>query len=387
MGEFHSPKSASGAPKWSRCPGSIEMEARMKAEGFVDTGSDYADEGTAAHTVGALCLTTGKSAFDFLGEQIPVGDKTFEVTREMAVAVQEYVDAILEIGADHRIVEERVSFDRWVPGNSGTADCISFKDGTVWVDDYKHGQGVGVDAVDNEQLVLYGAGVIETYDFAFEMHTFVLRIHQPRAGGMTEWVLTREELLREAEKLKQHAEQADSPDAPLSSGDKQCQFCKASPRCPARLLDLLAAVTGACSVPQLTIADVDLLQPEQLAKAMFLFEPARKWMKKAEGYAQGELAAGRPFPMWKLIEGEGRSKWRDDEAVKADFEKRGFDRKNYIVESVIGITDAKKLLPKVDRANFVATHAEKPKGAPKLVPVDHPADPLNSVSNLLDEFE
>lgn len=386
MGEFHSAKSASGAPKWSRCPGSITLEQRLKDEGHVDEGSDYADEGTAAHTVGALCLMHGKQAFDFLGETVPVNGKTFEVTREMAVAVQEYVDAVLEIGADYRIVEERVTFDAWVPGNSGTLDCASFKMvgnlGHVWVDDYKHGAGVPVSAMNNEQLVLYGAGVIETYDFAFTMDVFHLRIHQPRAGGMSEWVLTRVELLAEADRLRSLAALSDSPEAPLNVGTKQCQFCKASPRCPARIAQLLQVMTGGCAAPELTVADVTLLSNEHLALLMPHFELVKKTIKKVEDYALGELQAGREFPGFKVIEGDSRTKWKDEEAAKVDFAAMGFGRNEYIKESLIGITDAKKLLPKLDRENFLATHSEKPKGAPKLVPDSHPAPAMTSVGDM-----
>ena len=387
MGEFHSPKSASGAPKWGRCAGSIALEQRVKDEGYEDKGSDYADEGTAAHTLGATCLQLRKQAMDFLGEVIPVGDKTFTVDREMAVAVQEYVDAILEIGADDHLIEERVSFDAWVPGNSGTLDHAAFKDGHVWIDDYKHGAGVPVDAVGNEQLVLYGAGVIETYDFAYEMHTFHLRIHQPRAGGMTEWVLTRAELLAHADSLREKAARCDEPDAPLVPGSKQCQFCKAHPRCPARVAELLTVVVGGCEAPQLTVADVDLLTPEQLSRVMGYFEAVEKFMKKAKSFAQAEIEAGRGFPGWKVIEGDSRRKWKDEEAAKFDFAALGFDRKEYIKESLIGITDATKLLPKLDRENFLSTHTEKPKGAPKLVPDTHRAPAMTSVGDLLDSFD
>lgn len=388
MGEFHSAKSASGAPKWSRCPGSITLEQRLADEGFVDGGSDYADEGTAAHELGALCLIEGKQAWDYLGETIVVNEKPFEVNREMCVAVQEYVDAILEIGADHRLVEERVSFDAWVPGNSGTLDCASFKEvagrGHVWVDDYKHGAGVPVYAKGNEQLVLYAAGLIETFDFAFPMDEFHLRIHQPRAGGMSEWTLTREELLAHAARLRELAALSDSAEAPLVAGVKQCQFCKASSRCPARVAQLLQVITGACEGPQLTVADTTLLSNEQLAKLIPHFDNVKKTIKKIEDFALAELVAGREFPGFKVIEGDSRRKWKDENAVRADFELMKFDKKDYIEESLIGISKAEKLLPKLDRANFMSTHAEKPKGAPKLVSEDHPAPAMTSVADMFD---
>lgn len=386
MGEFHSRKSPSGAPKWSRCAGSIQLEDAMREQGFVEERSEYADEGTAAHSLAAMCLTHRRLAADFLGQRIEVDGVQFEVTRDMAVAVQEYLDAIWEVACDHSLIEERVSYDSWVPGESGTADHIGFKNGVVYLDDYKHGQGVGVDAADNEQLLLYAAGVIETFDFAFEMREFHLRIHQPRGGGMSEWVVSREEVLAHAARLSADARRCDEPAAPLVPGKKQCQFCKAAPRCPARLLELLAAITGACELPRLTLADAELLSPEQLSRAMLFFEGSRQWMNKAEKYATGELEAGRPFPGWKLIEGDARRSWKDEAAVMADFESMGFDRKDYIEESLIGITKAEKLLPKVDRANFMATHAVKGKGKPKLVPESHRGESAQSVGDLLNDF-
>ena len=52
MPTSHANLSASGAHRWMVCPGSVKLE-----EGFTDTGSPYAKEGTLAHAVGELKLT------------------------------------------------------------------------------------------------------------------------------------------------------------------------------------------------------------------------------------------------------------------------------------------------------------------------------------------
>ena len=46
MPDVHAKLSASGASRWINCPGSIVLE-----ENFEDTSSEYAKEGTLAHSV------------------------------------------------------------------------------------------------------------------------------------------------------------------------------------------------------------------------------------------------------------------------------------------------------------------------------------------------
>ena len=60
---LHSELGASGAHKWMRWPGSVRM-----TRGLPQAESRHALEGDVAHAKACVCLTTGRSPREFLGE-------------------------------------------------------------------------------------------------------------------------------------------------------------------------------------------------------------------------------------------------------------------------------------------------------------------------------
>src|SRR5574343_1107723 len=66
----HHPYSASGAEGWLNCAGKRAME-----QGIPDSYSPYADEGSAAHFLGAECLAFGQNPIDFMGRTIICWEK------------------------------------------------------------------------------------------------------------------------------------------------------------------------------------------------------------------------------------------------------------------------------------------------------------------------
>ena len=86
----------------------------------------------------------------------------------MSDAVFLYVETIMgfiqESIAAPRVRIEQMTYP--LPGNKdvfGTADCIvhDIVGGTLWVIDFKYGQGVKVTAQKNTQAMFYAAGALE----------------------------------------------------------------------------------------------------------------------------------------------------------------------------------------------------------------------------------
>jgi hypothetical protein len=168
----HALLGASKAHRWMACPGSIALEHDLP-----DTSSPHAEEGTRAHELAAAVL---------LQQTIAEGD----FPAEMADHVNTYVDYVIRERTGHQLlIEQRVDYSDviGVPNSFGTADCIILAGDTIKIIDLKYGMGVRVDATENEQLMLYALGALETFGLLGEFTKAKLVIVQPRLDHISEW--------------------------------------------------------------------------------------------------------------------------------------------------------------------------------------------------------
>jgi hypothetical protein len=86
----HAQLSPSSAVRWMTCPGSVALTKDMP-----DTSSKYADEGTDAHELAALCLDLKRDAVSFIGDRMSTGNV---VDDDMARHVQSYVTYVRDLG-------------------------------------------------------------------------------------------------------------------------------------------------------------------------------------------------------------------------------------------------------------------------------------------------
>ena len=254
----HSLLSASAAPRWTRCYGSIALESTQP-----NNGSKYAAEGTAAHALAAWLLggspkempaahygvckpDTETSAAHFIGHVLTADGQDFELDAEFADHVQRYVDYVKSLGGV-LLVETKVNYARFlgVPRELawGTSDAIAIylEPELIWVDaegrrhseeggnevegaqlgrliasvvDLKFGAGVAVYPNNNEQALLYAGGSLSEIEMVVEvLDTDLIQvvIHQPRIGEgePSEWFVSvgalRKWLKVEAAMAAQHA--------------------------------------------------------------------------------------------------------------------------------------------------------------------------------------
>lgn len=249
----HARLSPSSADRWMVCPGSLALEESLKIK---DKPNKYAAEGTVAHEVHEKALLGKQRAEEYIGQTFEADGFKFKVNQEMADAVQESLDYILERISDavdfgYRVeilVEVRCSLKHLgIPGlDGGTSDVVLiFWDDTdiaceIEIIDYKHGQGVAVEVVDNRQALCYANGVIalpELNGYGFN-EGIRITISQPRAhhpdGRIRSWTVDKDHLLNwEDDELIPKAKATHEKNAPLVPSDKGCRFCRAAGSCEA----------------------------------------------------------------------------------------------------------------------------------------------------------
>jgi hypothetical protein len=166
----HALLGASKAHRWMRCPGSIALEA-----GIPDISSPHAEEGTRAHLLAENILS---------GVCFPPPDD------EMLTNVMFFVDYVRrEAEGHHLLIEQRVDYSDviGVPDSFGTSDAIILAGDTIKIIDLKYGMGVRVNAEENEQLMLYALGALETFGVTGSYKKAKLVIVQPRLDHISEW--------------------------------------------------------------------------------------------------------------------------------------------------------------------------------------------------------
>ena len=375
MAGKHAILSASSSERWINCPPSARL-----CENYPDKGSDYAAEGTDAHT---LCEVRLKQALGIPTEN-PIENLCWynEEMEECAAAytayVMELVEAARQSGSTPAVmIEQRVDFSRWVESGFGTADCIVVADRVLNIVDYKHGQGVEVSAVNNSQMKLYALGALEIVDFIYDIDEVQMTIFQPRKSNISVFRISREELLAWAEgELTRQAQLAFEGKGDFSCGE-WCRFCKAKAECRERANANLA-------LAQLEFRLPALLGDEEIADILGKLDALVTWASDVKEYALQQAVSGKVWTGWKLVEGRSNRKYTDENAVIAAVLQAGYDPYE---KKVLGITAMQKALGKARFEELLSPYIEKPQGKPTLVPESDMRPAMNTAKNdFMEEF-
>ena len=223
MATKHALLSASSSDRWIHCPPSARL-----SETYEDKGSDYAAEGTDAHSLCEYKLKTalGMEADDPTENLSWFNQEMDDCASGYAAYVLEQVEAAKETCSDPVVlIEQRVDFSRWVEEGFGTADCIIIADGTLQVIDFKYGLGVLVSATENPQMMCYALGALELFDGIYDIDTVRMTIYQPRRDNLSTYELSKDDLHTWAnDVLKPAAELAFAGDGNVLCGE-WCGFC------------------------------------------------------------------------------------------------------------------------------------------------------------------
>ena len=371
----HAVLSASSSERWLNCPPSARL-----CEGYEDKGSDYAAEGTDAHT---LCEYRLKQALGIPAED-PIENLSWynEEMEECAAGYAAYVVELLETAKQTCsdpvvMIEQRVDFSRWVQEGFGTADCILIADGVLNIVDYKHGKGVEVSAEGNTQLSLYSLGALEIFDGIYDIDRVCVHIFQPRKSNVVSSMMDKTELYEWADtELTEKAQLAYEGQGSFSCGE-WCRFCKAKAECRERAEANLALARYEFQSPA-------LLDDEEIADILGKVDALTAWASDVKEYALQQAISGKEWTGWKLVEGRSNRKYTSEAAVAATVEGAGFDPYE---RKVLGVTAMQKLLGKTRFEELLAPYIEKPQGKPTLVPESDKRPAMNTAKNdFMEEF-
>lgn len=322
----HSMFAPSSSAMWIYCAGSLIPN--LLAE---DKAGEDAAYGTVGHAVGERWLQTGIRPTDLIGtvEEVDEGHEVFRITidEDMLDHVEKYIDWCASLPG-HKYVEQRVFFSQLTPVDkqSGTADHIAIHGRTITVTDLKMGKGVQVFAKENTQAILYALGCFFRWDWEYGFERIVVRICQPRLNHYDVWEISREELLRWADFIRERAALAWQPNAPRTAGEKQCTWCKVKANCATYAAWMVNLTEGVFDNLEDAVSDEDILvvkdrlddefdefsinlvnlqtlSPAQIAMLLKIRRSVENWFKSMEDHAEKLLKIGKHVPGRKLVQG------------------------------------------------------------------------------------
>ena len=356
----HSLFSPSAAHRILNCPPSLRL-----CEKEPDQPSEYAAEGTAAHS---LCAYLVEKAVG-----IPAADPTENLdyySSEMQTCAEGYASFVTEeyekakqACPDTQIfVEQRVDISRWVPGCGGTADCIILSDGTLKIIDYKHGLGVLVEATSEEfggnpQLMCYCLGALEMFDGIYDVDTVKMVIYQPRRENINEYTMSKAELLDWAENtLKPVAALALDGKGDFKAGS-HCRFCKVKATCRKRAEYNLKAAQYDFKMPE-------LLEDYEVDTILLLTDSLTEWANDIKEHALTQALQGKEYEHFKVVAGRSNRKYTNEDEVAKVVTEAGYDPYE---KKILSITAMTSLLGKKKFEELLGGFLCKPEGKPTLV--------------------
>lgn len=377
----HAILSPSGSGTWLSCPASIRMCRDIPGEESV-----YALEGTRFHTlceVSARYRLLGGSEVEYLDGMLQWALETEDEWQEdqlkhviswlafLKEAMEEDPEAIV-------LLEQRV--DTGVPGCWGTADVviISVRYGWIRVIDIKYGAGVRVNALENSQLMLYGVGALGLVDDPLTIHDVTVTVWQPRMNNISDYTISRSELVKWRDDLIPTAKLALGEDAPFGPSESACRFCPAAGVCAPRTRHMLAQDFG----------DPDLLTGEEMAEAYARTSELKRWAADIEDAAlKRAYEEAGSVPGFKVVRSGGRRQILDNDKAVEALLNANFPPEEVYTRKVATLGQLDKMAGSAEELQQVLGDLlVKSEGRLSLAPDSDPRQPADAVHSAQDDF-
>jgi hypothetical protein len=271
--------------------------------------SSYADEGTLLHDVMAKLVGYGDGADpqEMLGATYKDAVLTQDLLDRKILPALAALDEIDPAGEMTYAVESRVGFGDFLPNVFGSTDLLGIIGDRAVVLDWKFGDGVAVEAEENEQLMFYAAAAARTkataWAFVDALEVELIIVQPPY---IRRWSTTMERINQFEQTLLSAVKASQYDDAPLKVGS-HCRWCAAKPVCP--------LMTGAAD--RALVAKLDALPVDQIARYLDQVPLLEGFIKDLQQLAHGLLEEGKPVPGYKLVNKRATRSWADAEKAAA----------------------------------------------------------------------
>jgi hypothetical protein len=293
----------STAKRVINCPASVALCAKMPPK----PSNEHADRGTLLHNVIAELLEFDKKPEQCIGATYKDQVLTQELIDEKIIPALAALD---EIDPDKRMeymVETRVGFGDFLPDVFGSTDLLGRRDNRAFVIDWKFGDGVVVDAVENPQLLFYAAAAMRTeaakwvFEGADEIECIIVQPPMIRR-----WVTTFERVREFEQELRYAVNLSSWPEPPMQTGD-HCRWCAAKPICP----QMTGAVERALKLQLVN------LPAEQISQQLQQADAIEDYLRDLRALASQMLENGHPVPGYKLVAKRATRQWVDEAKIEA----------------------------------------------------------------------
>lgn len=373
----HALLSASGSARWLACPGSARLEQQ-----FPDSTSEYAKEGTLAHAVAEIKLNFNITTRTANARIKKLENYEVFYDKEMENATDIYVDHIKEIymsKKDHvyMAVEQKVSFEPFVPDSFGTADCILISGDTLYIRDLKYGKGVEVSAEGNTQLKLYALGAYLDYRDIYNIKSVNMGVVQPRLNNISVVEMLVEDLLEWAESIQDTVDKAHKGVEEYSAG-KHCRFCRAKQVCKIRGEANLALEEDKIKGPIYSNVEIG----EILKRA----EDLKAWAEDLKALALTACLKGETIPGYKAVNGRGVRTFTDNDMAIDTLIANGIEESILFERKQLSLSQIEKVVGKPMFSELLSGFVEMTEGKPTLVTENDKRPAISNVRSAKDDF-
>ena len=326
----HARLSPSAAATWANCPGSMTLTDQLVAKNggeLPDDSTKASSDGTKAHEYAERLIyyRMAKPDADWV-DQFKQRHRKREDFFDNAEIYAEYVVKRLSGYRPDEIqwkLEDR--FPLWYePGSHGTVDFWMYEKmtGTLTICDYKSGY-VAVSARNNLQLTIYAIAAYQKLSKFYDIKEIEVEILQPQHKHVADvWCFDLEELEHQRIIINRAVREIDEPLVVprFVPGDKQCQWCKhaRSATCPALAAGLFADIPTPDD-------DVEELPTEKLFPIVERSKLYKGFLDAVDERVKALPASVLEEYGWKLIRGNRRFFWEDEEAAANVMENAGLD--------------------------------------------------------------